>query len=544
MVRAELNYNPYLLETEVRFNGNPPRINSLVEKYENEKLQTWVSKVPAIFYDEMNGYDFVLDYTGTELDYGELQKAFINAGVRKDQVQLFHKAEIASRYEKVKAIEGLLNWLKENPNRKFDLHEFRASNKELFESAYSFVVIGGSISDNKLFEDIELSIDNVDSSDELRKTDLTSTPVLFYLDRRTVNMLQRNLIELLSRPDINQDQLFFMISPVLGRKVERVIRDLGVKEPNIVETVNDPKIHRYLEIFPVTEFIHDAIIVFRKETEAIGNTLDEENRQSEKTNKDIHNKIKDLEEILSRLKEAYAHFSNKENLELSYGFISAKTNLINGVSGWKIRKTKISNVEEAVVLSSEFETDIRQRFDKFQQEVSQLYTESGKELQSQCDEWYKEADYEEDYRQEDILPAEISEVSLPEIAPELMKIKEEEYVMPKEDFFGKLFRVTQEEIPQDPVLETTFYYEKWRAYAVETLEPIAETILQETLSFLKDYYDRLAKSYSEHINELIHKVDHQKEQVSSQLSEDERLLQIDNDWHTAFCEKLHDIERS
>ena len=40
MVRAELVYNPYLLETEVLFDGKPPRINSLVEKYQGEKLQT------------------------------------------------------------------------------------------------------------------------------------------------------------------------------------------------------------------------------------------------------------------------------------------------------------------------------------------------------------------------------------------------------------------------------------------------------------------------------------------------------------------------
>ena len=62
MVRAELIYNPYLLETEVRFNGNPPRINSLVEKYKGEKLQTWISEIPSIFYDEMNGYDFELEF--------------------------------------------------------------------------------------------------------------------------------------------------------------------------------------------------------------------------------------------------------------------------------------------------------------------------------------------------------------------------------------------------------------------------------------------------------------------------------------------------
>ena len=34
MVKVELEYNPYLMETVVRFDGREPRINSLVEKYQ------------------------------------------------------------------------------------------------------------------------------------------------------------------------------------------------------------------------------------------------------------------------------------------------------------------------------------------------------------------------------------------------------------------------------------------------------------------------------------------------------------------------------
>lgn len=90
MVHADLEYNPYLLETKVSFNGNPPRINSLIEKYQNEKLQTWVKKIPGIFYDEMNGYDFELDFSGTELDFEEVKQSFVHAGVGKDRVILFH----------------------------------------------------------------------------------------------------------------------------------------------------------------------------------------------------------------------------------------------------------------------------------------------------------------------------------------------------------------------------------------------------------------------------------------------------------------------
>ena len=199
MVRAELIYNPYLLETDVRFNGNPPRINSLVEKYQGEKLQTWVNDIPSIFYDEMNGYDFELDFSGTELDFEELRKSFIQAGVGKDLVQLFHKGELGSRHEKSLAIDCFLQWLDDTPNRKFDKASFRNKYRDLFESAYSYVVIGGTVNADRLFADVEISVDNVESADELRKTDLHSTPILFYLDRKSSVTLQRNLTELLNR---------------------------------------------------------------------------------------------------------------------------------------------------------------------------------------------------------------------------------------------------------------------------------------------------------------------------------------------------------
>ena len=54
MVNAELQHNPYLLDTEVKFNGQEPKINSQIEKYENKLLADWVRDVPSMFYDEMN----------------------------------------------------------------------------------------------------------------------------------------------------------------------------------------------------------------------------------------------------------------------------------------------------------------------------------------------------------------------------------------------------------------------------------------------------------------------------------------------------------
>ena len=69
MIKADLSYNPYLNETIIHFNAKEPRINSLVEKYQDKMLQEWICKLPFIFRNEMNGYNFELDFSGTTLDY-------------------------------------------------------------------------------------------------------------------------------------------------------------------------------------------------------------------------------------------------------------------------------------------------------------------------------------------------------------------------------------------------------------------------------------------------------------------------------------------
>ena len=544
MVRAELVYNPYLLETEVRFNGNPPRINSLVEKYQGKKLQTWISKIPAIFYDEMNGYDFQLDFSGTDLDFEELKKSFDQAGVGKDKVVLFHKEELDGRHEKTVAIDRLLEWLEENPNRKFDFDQFHGKNKEVFEKEYPFIIIGEPVIVDSIFENMEIEVDNVDSVDELRGTDLTSTPILICLNRKNMRLLQYNIIKLLNRDDVSQDQLFFIISPVLGKKAERVLRDLGVNEPQVVTSVKDPRIYRYLEVYPISEYIHDAIRAFEEETDALKVILDEEKRRSEITNQDIHARINGLDDILTRLKTADDYFLNLDNLGMPKEFTDAKSNLLESIKRWKIKKTKITKVDEALKLSVEFQSELNQWFEDFQEMINRVYAIVCSAIMTRCQKWYKNAAYQEDFQPDDIVPDLIPACSLPGIVEDLMELKEEQYVMPKEDFFGKFFKGAQDNTIQEPVLEITYYYEKWREYAVELVEPMAEDLIQKMHISLQKYYEDLSDIYDQQIKTLIAEVTAERDQVSSQLSKEERLLQDDIDWHTSFCDQLHEIERA
>jgi hypothetical protein len=125
LVKAELIHNPYLLETSVKFNGHEPKINSLVEKYRADKLQDWIARLPDIFYNEMNGWDFDLDFSGTKIDFECLQAAFDSAGVSRESVCLFHKNELENVERKNSEISDLLAWFDNNINRKFNFSNFR-----------------------------------------------------------------------------------------------------------------------------------------------------------------------------------------------------------------------------------------------------------------------------------------------------------------------------------------------------------------------------------------------------------------------------------
>lgn len=205
MINAELNHNPYLLLTTVKFNGHEPRINSQIEKYEHQPLKDWVHKVPDIFYNEMNGYDFDLNFVGTVPDYEEVQKAFSLAGISQEEVRIFHKNELEDANTKSNEIDQIIEWLREHPNRKFDFASFWEKNSELFESTYPYIIIRGEVPKETM---PDVGIEVVEKAQELSNTVLSSTPILFYIDGKSAKQFRQDFQYILSRHDIRNEQLF------------------------------------------------------------------------------------------------------------------------------------------------------------------------------------------------------------------------------------------------------------------------------------------------------------------------------------------------
>lgn len=132
--------------------------------------------------------------------------------------------------------------------------------------------------------------------------------------------------------------------------------------------------------------------------------------------------------------------------------------------------------------------------------------------------------------------------TIPSIKDALLEIKEEAYVTPKDDFLGWLFKQTPANDPE-PVLETTYYNAKWREYALSTVEPYLYNIFTVCVENLNDYFDMLGNAYKEYLLLLLAAKEADKANLSSQLSEEEQLLQSDNDWLVKFSDMVKVIER-
>ncbi|MDO4804903.1 MAG: hypothetical protein Q4A32_08800 [Lachnospiraceae bacterium] len=132
--------------------------------------------------------------------------------------------------------------------------------------------------------------------------------------------------------------------------------------------------------------------------------------------------------------------------------------------------------------------------------------------------------------------------SIPSIKDELLKIKEEAYVTPKEDFFGWFFKQPEPNEAR-PILETTYYYEKWREYALSATEPHLYKIFTTCVEKLNIYFDTLGNAYKEHLLTLLAGKEAVKADLSSQLSEEEQLLQNDDNWLVRFTDAVNAIAR-
>lgn len=540
MITAELNHNPYLLLTTVRFNGQAPKINSQVEKYDSVMLKDWIHKVPGIYHDEMNGYDFDLYFTGTKSDFESLQAVFAANGISEEEVRLFHRNELEDAQAKSDAIDALVQWLLENRNRKFDFDAFYEEYREHFESAYPYVIIHGS---GEVDIHPQVTAELVSNAAELEDTVLTNTPVLFYIDPANRKQSREDLKLILKRTDIRQNQLFFLLHPQLNAdQVRRVILDLGVEEPQIVSSFGAEEVLAYIRDYPITEFVRDSIRIFRERTDSIGTILNAENEESERQNAGIHALIDNYENQLSLLKAADLFFTERDNFSTAHAFENTRQALFDRIDGWRNRKTKVVGDVECAEAAAAFDTDVARFMTLFVSEAEEAYQSVADRIHEEFRIAYSRQGMGLDYVPSATQLPAMTECKNASLYEELISMKIVTYEEQKLDFKA-LFRMTSEPEEKDPVRVVTCYYAHWRDKVWHLVSPVVNGWIEENEAQLCAYYNALAEEYHRHLTELIADQEQKKDKESEQLSGDERRLQEDNDWLAEFKDKLTHIER-
>lgn len=537
MISAELQHNPYLLETDVKFNGQSPKINSQIEKYENQLLSDWVKNVPRIFYDEMNGYDFDLFFSGTEYDFQKLNQAFAQLGVASEQVRLIMRNELEDAEVKSNEINEMIAWLSTERNRQFDFDAFYDANKGLFEETFSCVLVRGM---DELTEGLSFTLENVKSVEEIAGTNLTYVPVVFVVEESTLEQFRSELIELLVRKDIEQKQLFFYISPVMDKDyVIRFICDLGVDDPQLISSIDDGNVATYIKNYPMVAYVSEVIRIVEHEVNAMDVRLKEKNEQSAIENAEVYYQISKLEGIIEKIKESDGRFVDLDNYSGGTRFNDLKDELEELIRKWKIRKTKVVGESDIDKNATEFEKELIKCMDEFFKKAIAYYQFEKGRIEKEFNEIYLQQPLDSEYKPEGVVLNMPSKPEITGIKETLVGLKEECYEE-KTDLRG-FFKASSE--PKELVRVVTCYYEKWREKAIELIIPVVENYIEESQKNLQDYYEGLAKNYHEKLSQLHDCKMDEKNNIASQLSEDERMLQADNDWLIELKDRLVKIER-
>lgn len=531
-VCAELTYNPYLLHTSVKFNGQTPRVNSLVEKYQDLPLRDWVEQIPKIFYDEMNGYGFDLHFSGTKSDFLMVQRAFLKAGISSDEVCVLFRDMLEDVDIKYQEIGALLQWLKENRNRKFDYTAFMDRNAELFEESYPYVIINGDVLE---WPDPQVSLEPVDSTAELEALTLYDVPILFCVDDR--ERFQRELLRILARGDVEHKQLFFLLHPRLGtEQIKRVIVDLGIERPQIVASVDDPSVRAYFYHAPVTKYIQLSIKAFASVIREISAVLDREYEENRHLNAAVHTQLAELEETISKLEQCDDSFVNREDFYTPQEFWTLLSTLEDRIRNWRSRKTKVIGEHEINATAQAYDTELKRYAVLFGEKMQEEWQTARAKL---CDGFQKRCRTQgmEEVFNPDVPWTAPQDFEISSILPELLAQQEVRVETRKNDLFNML------RSKEETVCVVSCSYEQWRKTAVEQIMPAAAEYLREAADTLRAYYDALAEVFHGHLRELIAAKTEERRAVSEQLSEDERKLQEDSDWIQTFRERLDWIER-
>lgn len=549
MVKVNLDYNPYTMDFKAKFNGKEPHVNSLVEKYENIPLQTWIKDIPHILYDEMNGYDFDLEFVGPDLEYEDIKSSFTDNGISNDDVRCSHVKTLECRKDKLCELDELNEWLDNNTNKRLDLETFRIENQDALDNSHSIIVIGETSLGDFGFDNASISIEVIKDIQELDKTELKDTPIVIDVERMSVQEFQNTLLSIINdNPDVSTNQFFVFIRSKNSKDMYiRLLCDIGLNDSHIIDDMNDSELIKYFEYYPISNHIRNCLSAYRNMVNQLKSEMDVEKEESEKANGEVMSQIMMIEDHISTIKDSIIELDNINKTSVNPEWDFTRSKMLEKINTWKIKKTKITSSDEAEKLAYQFEEEIKLEWDKFIDIVKSITIKNKNKIMEQCSGIYDAANKTKSSCSPSDSSFDSYKCTFDGLKDELLKIKDETYEKPKEGLinaFLKEIAVANDSNNKEAVLVTTYSCQKWREYVEKVAIPIVDRIIEERNAEIQEYNNSVSLDYMDKLIKLLDEREGDKEDFSKRLSADIQVLQKDSDWLNKLIEKLETIERS
>lgn len=518
----------------------------------------WVDEVPDAFRDEMNGLDFDLYFTGTDADYKKILEAFLDQGIdavdvpgseadrssskrmSSNSVRLIHKATLEDVGTKRREINDLLEWLSSHRNRRFDYDQFIATYSEALDGSVPYIIVN----ENPIQLELpSVSVETVDSAQpDLVGTELTNTPILFMVNPRNSAQFRNDLLYLLNRPDVEQRQLFFFIHPSMNvDRAIRVISDLGVEEPQIVDKPDDPIIIQYLDDYPSMRYVRRTAAIIRKQANTISINLQKADAESVVTSADRGRKITQLDRKMVQLGKARKSAQETSQFVSQDEIDNLCEHFVGSVQKWRNKKTGVTGQEQIWKAAGEFDYDLRGWVSEIESSIADIMLTEQERIETTLSGSYSGAVRAPVFKPDVERPNIRASVEIPNVIDTLINKKQTEQVNPKNDFFG-LFGPANQDNETEYVEVAS--YETWRSTVLEMLIPRIQDAIDAAKRELYDYHATLVVAYTRQLDNLTKRLIKEKESVIAELSDDERILEEDKAWLQEFENRLLAIERN
>ncbi|WP_347943395.1 hypothetical protein V4S36_06890 [Enterococcus cecorum] len=542
-MKVELKYNPYVLETKVYFNGQLPKINSQIEKFENKRLFVWSDKLLDILYSEMNGYDFDLDFSGTKADYEKIKylikKNHLNSEIRLNFVNRLEEAA-----KKCRRFKEMITWLKRSSIEEFHFLEFWEINQEyMIENNLLYVLVDKKVADFSI-EDLDVNVESVDSISQLPEN-IGFYPVLLVLDADKEAEFRQNLLALLQRKDLIADQIFILISENVNLAYYiRLINDLGLKQPQFIHSIDSPLIYDYFENYVRIDFLFKALKILETQKDMTSSKLDQKFETMKQNNREIFEKISKLDKEIADIQLAIEQFENWHLVMYKNEFEKLYVQLNETITHWKSRTKQIRNDSEAEKMMNELQGLTEKSLFEFKNAANRLFDDKLSELMNIFSRLYKDSNIQDSFYVHSRNELIISKYEVKNFSEKLRVLRQERLV-PKEDIFGLINRIVKNEQNkiQELVPDITYDLDKFREIACKETLPIAQNLLIDIENRLQSLQLYIVDEYKTHLSTILNEKLLEKANEANQLSAAEKHLQDKKDWLIEFSGQLSEIER-